>query len=228
RSIGARLLPCCLLAYIVMICLWPWPPWRFFVPVLPFVVVYVADAYGDIARRFLRDGRHRYLMASAAAIVLALNLVFDVTTGRVSRQVGYPYHFAPGVIDQSAQPVAWTGFEDMFRWVQSHVGQNDVVASGLDTMLSLYTGRAAFRPWVHRPEALFYGSPRAKTGTPEEFLTILKDHRARYLVTFPMEGFSEADPFNDLVQRVLEEHPGVLTPAYQGADPRFTAYEIRW
>jgi len=228
RSVGGRLLPCCLLAYVAMICLWPWPPWRFFVPVLPFMVVFVADAYGDIARRFLRDGRHRYLMASAAAIVLALNLAFDVTTGRVSRQVGYPYHFAPDVIDRSAQPVSWSGFENMFRWVESHVGQDDVVASGLDTMLSLYTGRAAFRPWVHRPEALFYGSPHAKTGTPEEFLKILKDHRARYLVTFPMEGFSEADPFNDLVQRVLEEHPGVLIAAYQGADPRFTAYEIRW
>ena len=79
----ARLLPCCLLAYVAMICLWPWPPWRFFVPVLPFMVAYVADAFGEIARRFLRNGRHRYLMASAAAVVLALNLAFDVTTGRV-------------------------------------------------------------------------------------------------------------------------------------------------
>ena len=43
-----------------------------------------------------------------------------------------------------------------------------------------------------------------------------------------MEGFSEAEPFNELVQRILDEHPGVLTAAYQGADPRFTAYEIRW
>lgn len=228
RARRAQLLPACLLAYVAMICLWPWPPWRFFVPVLPFMIVYISDAYGDIARRFLPNGRHRYLMASVAGGVLALNLAFDVTAGRASRRFGYPYHFAPGVIDQSSPPVSWIGFEDMFRWVRSHVGPTDVVASGLDTMLSLYAGRPAFRPWVHRPESLFYGSPLAKTGTPDEFLAILKNHGARYLVTFPMENFSEARSFDELVQRVLEEHPGVLTAAYQGADPRFTAYEIRW
>jgi hypothetical protein len=228
RSMRTQLLPCCLLAYVGMICLWPWPPWRFFVPILPFLVVYVSDAYGEIARRFLRNGRHRSLMGLAAAAVVVLNLVLDVSAGRLSRQVGYPYHFAPRVTDQNSRPVFWTDFEDMFRWVQSHVGPNDVVASGLDTMLSLYTGRPAFRPWIHRPESLFYGGRVPATGTPDEFVTILKSHGARYLVVFPLENFSEAQPFATLVQEVLEERPGLLTIVYQGADPRFTAYEIHW
>ena len=228
RGMRAQLLPGCLLAYVAMICLWPWPPWRFFVPILPFLVVYVADAYGEIARRFFPNGRHRYLMGLAAAVVVVLNLVLDVTAGRVSRQVGYPYHFAPRVTDQSSQPVTWAGFEDMFQWVQSHVGPNEVVASGLDTMLSLYTARPAFRPWVHRPEALFYGAGLPPTGTAEELLTILKSHGVRYLVVFPLENFAEEKPFAALVQEVLGKYSGVLTIVYQGADPRFTAYEIRW
>jgi hypothetical protein len=228
RGLRARLLPCCLLAYVAVICLWPWLPSRFLVPVLPLLVVYMGETFALVSRPFLSVGRRRYVSATAAAIVVLFNLAFDVTTGRVSRQVGYPYLFAPGVTDRPTQPVSWSAFEDMFRWVRSHVGANEVVASGLDTMLSLYTGRPSFRPWVYRPEALFYGSQLAKLGTPDEFLTILKTHRARYLVMVPMEGFAEAEPLDDLVRRVSEQHPGLLAAVYQGADPRFTAYEIRW
>jgi hypothetical protein len=225
QAFRARLLPCCLSAYLAMMCFWPWLPWRFLVPVLPYLIVYVGESFGAIGGPVLSPSPRRYVAAAMAAGILAFNLTGVRAAGLVSHRAGYPYHFAP---DGTTPVIAWSSFEDMFSWVRAHTSEKDILASGLDTMLSLYTGRRALRPWIHRPEALFYGARVPATGTPDEFLAILKSHRARYLIAFPLEHFSEAEPFAVLIQEVLEQHPGVLTAVYQGADPRFTAYEIRW
>lgn len=221
-----RLLPWGLVTYAAMIALWPWPPWRFLVPILPLLVSQISQAFGTVIQPFFPRGRHRYVLASVALIAFAANMTFVVIGGRVSHQAGYPYQLAPGITDALA-PVSWNSFTETFDWVRSQVRHDEVVASGLDTMLYLYTGRQAFRPWVHRPDALFYGAQLPKTGSPDEFVTILKSHGARYLVMLPLDGFSEQKPFSEVVRQVQMQYPTLLAPVYQGADSRFKIFEIR-
>lgn len=227
RSLQYRPLPWVLLLYGVMICLWPWPPWRFLVPILPLLVSQMAQALSSILSSLLPRGSHGYVLGVAASIAILFNVMSVTSAARVNRETGYPHQFAPGAFGESQEPVAWASFEETFRWVRANVPQRDVVATGLDTMLNLYTGHQAFRPWVHRPQALFYGARVPKTGSPDEFLTIVKSHGARYLILFPMENFSEAEPLAELVSQVREQRPDALVPVYQGADPRFVVFRIR-
>jgi hypothetical protein len=220
-----RLLPWCLVTYTATVALWPWPPWRFLVPILPLLVSEVSQAFGMVIGPFFPRGRHRYVLAGIALVAFAANMTLGIIAGRVSHQAGYPYQLALGTTDERV-PVSWSSFTETFEWMRSHVREDEVVAGGLDPMLYLYTGRQAFRPWVHRPEALFYGSSLPKVGSPDEFVTILRSHGARYLVMLPLNFFSEQKPIVDVVRQVQEHYPALLVPVYQGADPRFKVFEI--
>jgi hypothetical protein len=216
-----RLLYLFLLLYAVAICLWPWPPWRFVVPILPFLASAIASSVAAVARRFLGSPRHRNVLATVGVLAIAGNVVMVSGGAAASHRDGYPYALAPEV---TATPrVSWKAFEDLFSWIRSHAERDDVLASGLDTMLALYTGRPAFRPWVHRPLEQSYGFPGQKIGTPEELLDILTRNRARYLVNVPMASV----PFQRLVEEVARQHPERLVPVYQGSDQRLTVFEVR-
>ncbi|HYN08020.1 MAG TPA: glycosyltransferase family 39 protein [Vicinamibacterales bacterium] len=209
------------LLYGTVICLWPWRPWRFVIPILPFLVTGLASAVAAVARRFLGRPRHQYVLAAAGLVAIVGNVIMVAGGVRASHRDGYPYAFAPEVT--ATERVSWNAFEDLFAWIRSHAGKDEIMASGLDTMVALYTGRPAFRPWVHRPLQQNYGFPGPRVGTPEELLDILRRNRARYLVNVPMAS----TPFQRLVEDVAQQYPDSLVLVYRGADPRLTVFEVR-
>jgi hypothetical protein len=215
-----KVLPWCLAAYAGLILVWPWPPQRFMVPILPVLVVYGLVGLWAVLTRFLGQ-RKAWAVAVSGLLLGGLgNVGILYLEGRLNHHTGYPYIGLP------KEPANWASYQEVFDWLRAHGRSRDVVAAGMDSMISLYTGLPAYRPFVQHPPALFYGSRHPAIGTADQLACSLKDRRARYLVHFPMVGFAEDKPFDKLLEELTGRFPGWLKPVYIGEDQRFVIYEL--
>jgi len=215
-----RILPLYLISYLSIVAVWPWPPFRFFVPILPFLVIYLLNGLLTIKQRlsFLPSCRSAALVGICLLLVVNLTLVFVL--GQTNHKTRYP------LLVQLHPPVSWSSYEAVFNWLKSHTSPDDTIASGLDSMIYLYTGRRAVRPFVGRPASIFYGDAAQSLGTPERLLQVLKIFRVRYLVSTPMPEFGEEKPFLELLEKLRQEHPGALQPVFVGQDSRFVIFAL--
>lgn len=122
--------------------------------------------------------------------------------------------------------VSWSSYERIFDWLRTNTRVDDVVASGLDTMIYLYTGRQGFRPFQHKPLSMFYGQDSPALGTIEELMQFLDTYHAKYLVHFPMPRFAEEKPSAELIEKVRIQHPDMLKIIYTDIDERFKIFEV--
>jgi hypothetical protein len=218
RRLG--LLPITLVFYLALVCAWPWPPDRFMIPVLFFVVATLCELIGTTARRLAPPRTASIVLATFVAVAIAANGVWLSRYVTASRASHYPY-FAP-----PDEPVAWTSYTEAFAWLRTHTGDDEVLAAGFDSMTALFTGRPTIRPFVARPSVLFYGGAAPPVGTPAELATTLAAYRPRYLFVSPMPAFAEEDAFYELVVGLQRERPGMLQPVYAGRDPRFAIFAV--
>jgi len=213
-------LAACLLAYLALILVWPWPPLRFLVPIAPFLAASFLGSVAAILRRWLPARPARLAFSALVVLAVAGNLLSLARLNAFSRRHGYPFP------SRHADPVSWAAYERVFAWIRGHADAGDVVASGLDPTIYLYTGRAAYRPFSPRPLALFYGQGTPGLGTVEDLERSLRAFRPRYLVRMPLVGFAEETPFDRLIEGLRGREPGRLAVAYTGEDPRFVIYRI--
>jgi hypothetical protein len=210
-----------LAGYIALILIWPWPPNRFLVPVVPLILAFLVRGINRASVRLPRALRHALLSAVLAGAVLS-NLTVIVEDIASTRRSGYPQF--PGISDD---PPEWNHFEELFRWVRQNSSARDLLASGLDTMLFLYTDRHAVRPFELQPVALFYGDSRPPAGTVEEFVGALRRQHVSFFVRVPMIGFTEEAPLERLLTDTMRKFPGCLTEAYSvPGDPQFAAFAV--
>jgi hypothetical protein len=155
------------------------------------------------------------------ALALSVNLTIMTRITYSSHSWDYP------IYTPLRKPVAWQSYENVFRWIKDNTRQSDVIASGLDTMIFLYTGRQAFRPFFGRPTSLFYKGKAPALGSWEEVLTFLERYKARFLVQVPMPGFMEEKYFDAIIQQLIIQCPGLLKLVYMAPDSRFVIYEIK-
>jgi hypothetical protein len=159
------------------------------------------------------------------AVILATgaNLVMFAEQVRLVRRTGFP-----NVQVGDLNPARWSDYVTLFRWIRDNTAAEDVLASGLDSMLYLYADRQAVRAFESRPRKLFYGEEGAATGTVEDLMSILNQHHAKYLVKLPMPGFVEEAPLNQLIEETVLTRPSCFREAYRGhEDTRFVIYEVR-
>ena len=220
-----RLLPWCLISYMFIVCLWPWPPYRFLVPVLPLLLIYMLCAIREMVRRLSSMPGYNSLLVLGLTVLVTINLVLVYRAGQVKRNTGYPYLATYVTLNEPL--VSWSSYENVFEWLDKHCQPDDVIASGLDSMIYIYTGRRAFRPFIADPTSMFYGLDHPATGTVQDLIQILKVGKPRYLVHTPMPGFSEEKPFTKLLNRLLANRPDWLKPVYIGDDQRFVIYEVQ-
>jgi hypothetical protein len=216
-----RVLPFFLIAYSVPILICPWPPGRFLVPVLPLLIPYMLLGLSALLPRLMPARRCAVLATVALAVAVSGNLTLLYRHSALSDRTGYSYSGMPGEMD------SWSSYEGVFDWLRTHARPDDVVASGLDSMVYLYTGLRAFRPFTPCAASLFYGADLPPIGTIEDVTRTLQTHGARYLVQSPMPGFSEEGPFFALLKQLRARHPGWLAPVYQSKDQRFVIFELR-
>lgn len=201
--------------------MWPWPPGRFVIPILIFLLGYSLNEIWN----GLRNG-HRFrggkALASVICGILILGNVWN--TYQVARFNGGTHY--PSMIASSDTPVAWSSFLNMFAWIRANTGPADIIASPFDSMVFLYTERVAFRPFSMRPTSLFYGDP-TPPATIDQLFSGLTTHKAQYLMRTPMLGFGEEKPFSQLVEEFRKKRPGCLRLVYVGDDPRFMIFKVQ-
>jgi hypothetical protein len=216
-----RILPWTLAAYLALMLVWSWPPYRFLVPILPWLAAYfLAAAAAAGSRLGLGIGWQRAGAACLAVIAFA-NGALVMGHAEVVSQTGYP------LVDLADPQTNWPAHQRLFAWLKQNSRPGDVVTSGLDSMVALYTGRQAFRPIVYQPGQLFYGQAAAQS-MDQELGAILKLRRPRYLVQLPMPGFAEQQPFARAVAELRRRNPEWLSVVYRDEDPRFVIYELQF
>ena len=214
-----QVLPLALVAYFSLLIVWPWPVYRFLIPILPFLAVFLVAASGRLLRRFAGFPAARLMGAGIMAVLLVWNLQLVRRSGQSTQERMYPLFTA-----ESAAP-AWSSYQELFQWIKAHSADSDILAAGLDTMVYLYTGRQAYRPFVSNPLALFYDAPGLPLGGEDAFLTRLRAMKPRYLLRMPMVYFGEEKPFNALLDKIESAPNPVLRQVWVGQDSRFAIYE---
>jgi hypothetical protein len=215
-----RALPWMLVSYLMVMLVWPWPPLRFLVPIGLFLVVYMCLGCMAIFKRWQKTAVCRTIgFGSFGAMVMA-NLVLLAAHGAQVRQTGLAVPRLDG------KPIAWSSYERLFSWLSDTSREEDVIAASMDSMISLYTDRRAFRPFVFDPGHLFYGNERSQQGG-EELAAVLKRYRPAFLVLSPTPDLTDEDLITRTVADLRARYPGWLEIAYQDADPRFVVYRLR-
>lgn len=214
-----RVLPVALVAYCSLLIVWPWPIARFLIPVLPLLAILLMQAMGRLSWGKAGQTAARLVGAGVVVALLGFNLHGVWRSGGLTQEKMYPLF----TTDVDAPP--WSRYQELFEWVKSHSAASDILASGLDTMVYLYTGRQAFRPFVSNPLPLFYDAPGFPLGDEDAFLGRLQAMKPRYLVRLPMVSFGEEKPFDALLDAVASAPNPVLRPVFVGQDPRFAVYE---
>jgi hypothetical protein len=218
-----RALPVLLIAYAALVAVWPWRPARFLVPVLPLLAPLVVAGGAAVlqrARLTVRASAAATMAICAVAVVGNLSLVHRVSAA--AHELAYPVDGVPAAGNEHT-PGAWREYQQLFSWIRERTPQDAIVASGLDSMVFLYTDRQAFRPFVYRPEALYVGQ-HAGLGTVEELAAFLEQGRASYHVLLP--GYADWRELARLTGQLAEARRGLLRPVYQGADKRFVIYAV--
>jgi hypothetical protein len=140
------------------------------------------------------------------------------------RSTSYPYDMyaiRTSADRLAAEGATWDGYQKTFDWVRSHTAPTDIVASGMDTMAFLYTGRAAYRPVVYQPESM-YGAPGSPIGSVPEVEQRLA--KARYVVLLP--GYELDGAFRQAIREIQARREGWLRPVYSSDDGRFQVIAI--
>jgi len=220
RALRFNLLAVFLAGYGGLLLLWPWPPARFLLPVLPFILIFAGHAAIWLTRSILPT-LHPWALKTALWITVAANLVVIGRYGLLVRDTGFPFPVFPD------RTVSWSSYEEVFSWLREHSAPTDRVASALDSMVFLYTDRQAIRPFRHNPERLFYKTPGPKSGTAAEVFETLTASGAKYLAMFPIPGFEAEMSFGEVVAELRRQYPERVIPRFTAHDPRFMVFEIR-
>ena len=218
-----RLLPWCLIGYMSIVLLWPWKPYRFLVPVLPLLLVYALTGIREMVRRLSSLSIYRTLLVFGLTVAVTANTLWLYRDGQLRRSTGY-VSTRDTYDDRS---LYWSSFENVFEWLKKHSQPSDLIASPLDSMIYLYTGRRAFRPYVANPIAVFYLLDRPPVGTREDFIRALEVFRPKYLAQIPVPGSAAERAFAEFLDRFVATQPGWLRPVHIGDDPRFVIYEVQ-
>jgi hypothetical protein len=217
-----RALAWMLAAYLAAMLVWSWPPHRFLVPILPFLAAYLLSACAFLLKAHRETVAGQIVRWLGLAAVLAANCGLLVCHTVHLRQTGYP------LLKLGMPAVEWTSYEKTFAWLRENAQGDEVIASGIDSMMALYTDRRAIRPLVYDPGRLFYGDRARARFAPEEIAAILVRYRPRYLVLSPMPGFAEEKPLAAAIAELRQSYPEWFVLRYQGADRRFMVFELDW
>jgi hypothetical protein len=206
-----------LLSYLAMCLVWPWPPGRFVVP--------IAHPLIALAFRPLWMRRSRSVKA-ALWMIVGLLCVFNAQRLWMHHQISAEDNFAYVILPTHSERVSWTEYGNLFRWIQENTAEDAVIASGMDTMLYLYTGRPAYRPFPRSAAASLYAGSKPDIGPAADLWAAVVSGGARYLVLTPMPWFMEEETFQARVRTLEERQANELRERYVGLDSRFRVLEV--
>ena len=219
-SFQGRVLPGFLLSCFILFLVWPFIPSRFLIPILPFLLGYLLKGIWHILTRMPQRFHPRGLARLAVAVMLAANLVVTGMVIHQSHQKHYPFWMPLKRLS------SWASYEEVFTWLKDNTHMDDVIISGLDNMIYLYTGRRTFCPFLGNPLSLYYGQGGPALNSWQEIRQMVNQYQPRYLVRLPMPLYPQEKPIDALLRKLQKRCPGFLRPVYVGTDRHFVIFAV--
>jgi hypothetical protein len=155
-------------AYMAIVLLWPFTPWRFFYGLWPVVIVCLGEAI-----RWLAESRSRAKLATSAGLVMATILALGLVRAESRAYRERSWHQPAQRATQVAAP--------LIRWVESNTRPDDVIAVEAEQVVYLFTGRRALPPQAFT--AAEYVTPPPITATTQSLRRVLAEFPVTFLVT---------------------------------------------
>lgn len=221
---GIRTLHVYAIAYAGMLLLWPFEPYRFWLPWTPFLLAFLG--WG-----LYLPGRGRLLGVAAAVALATLFALEDWRLGTSSDERYYLRERSPGV--------DLVEVEALERWIGVHTPESAVIASAWPARFFLTTGRRGVVTWPDRdPYTRYYGRDRRAwtfTAVParSETIAMSRDMRAHWRDAWRGAGVSHYVESRDLrdarVFAASVRGPSqAFEKLYETPGGSFRVYRVHW
>lgn len=212
-----------LLLYTGMALIWVWPPQRFYIPILPFLLLYGYKGFSWICGRMIKSGTIQALASILLTVLLGSQMVYALlsSTGETLKRQ------TVSLIPSKYQQDTWMDVNDLLEWVHRNTSPESVLLGNLDPTYYLYTGRKAVRGFEADPYLLYYSkTPETALGTVPDLVHRIVVNRVNYIIQTPSANFGESVIFKKLLDRLIIEYPGALHLVKEGRDPSYKIYLV--
>jgi hypothetical protein len=193
------------LPYLALLFAWAFPPLRFMVPILPFL----------LRSMFVGAGRMKPVAVGVVG-VLAL------TGGLATWQLAQASAARGGTWFNASQVDDWRGIQESLDWVNDHVPNDAVLIATHDPTFFLFTGRRAVRPDSMDPVRLYYnirGLPFDADADAEALRQRILQANADYVVITPRDAPKR-------LERLSARFPGTFAVVHGTRESRHVIYHI--
>ena len=207
------------LSYAALILLWVFPPPRFLVPLLPFLLFFCYMAISHFLGTVVGSRSGARVVGRCCVVVLALFLMGSLFS-QARRTMQYRAASFQGNYD-------WNEIAPLSQWITGNTPEDAILEGNLDPVWFLSTGRKSVRGYLARPFELYYSAnPQDPLGTYSEFVQNLLRERVDYLMrTFEgMKG--EGNYMNGMIDRLASDYPDAVTLQKQGRDSAYRIYRV--
>ena len=184
---------------------WAFPPVRFLVPILPFLVWFL----------FVGAGPLRPAVGVLAAVFVATSSVATWQLAQATERRGGTWFDAGGVDD-------WRGISDLYRWVDANTPREAVLIATHDPTGYLLTGRTAVRPDSMDPLMLYYnvkGRPVDTDAVDVAYRERVLRISADYVVITPRDSI-------DTLERLSARFPGSFRLVEGNVKAKHAIYQV--
>jgi hypothetical protein len=122
-------------------------------------------------------------------------------------------------------PPRWSEFHELFGHIPRNTPPDAVIASLVDPMVYLYTGRRGIFPHSQDASRLFYAAAPS-IGSPEEVWRIIESGNATHVALLPLGASGQQALFEDIVLKLAAQPRPRLRPVYQTQDGGGRLFEV--
>ncbi len=221
QSNGITPLNLFVLCYAALILLWVFPPPRFLIPLLPFLLFFCYMAMSHFCGTVFKSRSGFRVVRVCCLIVLALLLTRGLFT-QARKTIQHRSAQFPSFENDD-----WNEITSLSRWITGNTPKDAILEGNLDPVWFLSTGRKSVRAFLARPFEVFYSAnPQNPVGTYSEFVQNLLREHADYLMRTPDRDYGEGKYLNGLIDRLASDYPDAVTLQMRGEDYDYRIYRI--
>jgi hypothetical protein len=189
--------------YLVIIIFWVWPPERFLLPMVPFLLMFAYKEFSHVCGRVFKQGdvqtRISLVLVAILGVMMIKGLLPATRETMITQAVSVSF---PNKQDD------WKPIRELMDWVRKSTPKDSVLLGNLDPVYYLYTGRKAVRGFSADPYLLFYsGKPETALGGGPDLIRRIVAYRISYIVRTPSRFFMEGPIFNGILDGLLSDYP---------------------
>lgn len=207
-------------AYLGLVVIWPWFPLRFFVPILPFLLIYFLQGSNWILTKVFAEPVRLRVALTCVAVALTANVMHTTRLTIIERKDETPFPSRPNYL-------TWSHMEQTLDWIKQHSEADTVIAASNDPVISLYTGRTSYYPVEVPPLKVHYHMPVDEERIFNDSLKGIEAYQPKYLVVTP--NVHGEDHFREWLARLQSRYPKNVQQRFTVKDdPRFAIYELKY